>query len=103
MYDKYPDNYCSGREAPLLKVLEYSKSHSLVEQMIAPPPRFNTPVVLWSNLRVLTVAPHDKKGMACLQLILDAACNTLEELYLTRKTTSRGQSRCRVSDNTKRI
>jgi hypothetical protein len=82
-YDKYPDDQCSGREAPLLEVLEYRNSHSLVEQMIAPPPRFNTPVVLWSNLRVLTLAPHDKEGMACLQPILDAACNTLEELYLT--------------------
>ena len=39
---------------PLLEVLDYWKSHSPVEQIISPPPRFNTPVVLWSNLRVLT-------------------------------------------------
>ena len=101
IYDKYPDNQCSGREAPLLEVLNYLNSHSLVEQMIAPPPRFNTPVVLWSNLRVLTVAPHDKEGMACLQPILDAACNTLEELYLDSMTIS--GCRCLVFDNTKRI
>ena len=100
-YDKYPDNQCSGREAPLLEVLDYRSSHSLVEQMIAPPPRFNTPVVLWSNLRVLTLAPHDEEDMACLQRILDAACNTLEELYLT--TVSVGECRCDVFDNTKRI
>ena len=82
-YDTYPDNYCSGRDAPLLEVLKYRNSHSLVEQMITPPPRFNIPVVIWSNLRVLTVTPYDKEGMAYLQPILDAACNTLEELYLT--------------------
>ena len=46
-YDKYPVNHCSGREAPLLEVLNYRNSHSLVEQMIAPPLRFSTPVVLW--------------------------------------------------------
>jgi hypothetical protein len=100
IYDTYPDNHCSGREAPLLKVLEYRNSHSLVEQMIAQPPRFNTPVVLWSNLRVLTLAPHDKEGMACLQPILDAACNTLEELFLTG--IHAGESRCGVSEK-KRI
>ena len=100
-YDKYPDNECSGREAPLLEVLNYRESHSLVEQMIAPPPRFNTPVVLWSKLRVLTLAPHDKEGMACLQPILDAACNTLEELYLTGMHV--GKRRCGIFDSTKRI
>ncbi|KIM36032.1 hypothetical protein M413DRAFT_78805, partial [Hebeloma cylindrosporum] len=41
------------------------------------------PVILWSSLRILTVAPHDKEGLPCLQPILDAARNTLEELYLT--------------------
>ena len=46
------------------------------------------------------LAPHDKGGMACLQPILDAACNTLEELYLTSMTMS-GCKRG-VSDNTKR-
>ena len=35
-YDKYPDNQCSGLEAPLLEVLDYRKSHSLVKQTIAP-------------------------------------------------------------------
>ena len=100
-HDKYPDNQCSGRDVPLLEVFNYRESHSLIEQMIAPPPRFKTSVVLWSNLRVLTLAPHDKGGMACLQPILDATCNTLEELYLT----SMAMSGCKhgVSDNTKRI
>ena len=93
-YDKYPDNQLSGREAPLLEVLSYHNSHSLVKQMIAPPLGFNTPVVLWSKLRVLTLAPHDKEGMACLQPILDAACNTLEEMYLT--TEYSGKCRCDV-------
>ena len=82
-YDKYPNKQCSGREPPQLEVLDYRDSHSLVKQMITPPSRFNTPVVLWSSLRILTATPHEKKGMACLQPILDAACNTLEELYLT--------------------
>ena len=100
-YDTYPDNHCSGREAPLLEVLGHRNSHTLVEQMITPPPRFNAPVVFWSNLRVLTIAPHDKEGMTCLQLILDAACNSLEELYLTGVYV--GECRSGVFDNTKRI
>jgi hypothetical protein len=82
-YGEFPDNQCSGREPPPLEVLHYRDSHSLLKQMINPPSRFNTPVVLWSNLRILTTSPHEKEGMACLQPILDAACNTLEELYLT--------------------
>jgi hypothetical protein len=86
-YGKYPDNQCSGREPPSLEVLNYRHSHSLVKQMITPPRRFNTPVVLWSNLRILTLTPHEKEGMAYLQPILDAACNTLEELYLTNLHT----------------
>jgi hypothetical protein len=101
-YDKYPDDQCSGREAPLLEVLNYRNSHSLVKQMITPPPRFNTPVVLWSKLRVLTLSPRDKEGMACLQPILDAACNTLEELYLTRYTIWANVGVV-FFDNTKRI
>ena len=100
-YNAYPDNQCSGREAPLLEVLEYRNSHTLVEQMIAPPPRFNTPVVLWSNLRVLTLAPDDKEGMASLQPILDAACNTLQELYLNSMCV--GDGRCGVFNNMKQI
>jgi hypothetical protein len=87
-YNKYPENQCSGREAPQLEVFDYRNSHSVVEQVITPPPRFNTPVVLWSNLRVLILCPHEREGMACLQPILDAACTTLEELYLTRTNMS---------------
>ncbi|KIM34743.1 hypothetical protein M413DRAFT_80113 [Hebeloma cylindrosporum] len=83
IYDKYPDDLCSGRESPSPAVLQYRNSHSLVKQLITPPPRFKTPVVLWSNLRILTVAPHDKEALPYLQPILDAVCNTLEELYLT--------------------
>jgi hypothetical protein len=82
-----------------LEVLEYCDSHTLVEQMITPPPRFNRPVVLWSNLRVLTLAPHDNEGMAYLQPILDATCNTLEELYLTGFM----HVGVAISDNTKRL
>ncbi|KIM39537.1 hypothetical protein M413DRAFT_415478 [Hebeloma cylindrosporum] len=54
--------------------------------MITPPPIFHTPVVLWSKLRVLTLSPFEEKGMACLRPILEVACNTLEELYLTNST-----------------
>jgi hypothetical protein len=93
-YDEYPDNQCSGREPPPLEVLDFRDSHSLLKQMITPPSRFNTPVVLWSNLRILTTNPHEKEGMACLQPILDAACNTLEELYLTDSYL--GESRFRI-------
>ena len=92
-YDKYLNNLCSGREAPPLEVLDHRHSHSLVEEMVTRPPRFNTPVVLWSNLRVLTLSPHEEGGVACLQPILDAACSTLEELYLT-STYEGGCSRC---------
>ena len=101
-YHNYPNNLCSDREAPLLEVLQYRHSHTLVEQMISPPPRFNThSVILWSNLRVLILAPDDKEGMDCLQPILDAACNTLEELYLTLMRTYTGECRCGIFDNMK--
>ena len=82
-YAKYPDNQRSGREAPQLEVLVYRNSHSIIRQMITPPPGFKTPVVLWSKLRVLTLTPHEKDEITCLQPILDASCSTLEELYLT--------------------
>ena len=82
-YDEYPDTQCSGRELPALERLNYRKSESLVKQMITPPPKFSTAVVVWSKLRVLKLCPQEKGDMACLQPILDAACNTLEELYLT--------------------
>ncbi|KIM43197.1 hypothetical protein M413DRAFT_397963 [Hebeloma cylindrosporum] len=83
-YDQYSDDLCCGREAPLLEVLNYRNSHSLLKQMITPPLRFSTPVVLWSKLLVLTLSPQDKEGIACLQPILDAACDTLQELYLSK-------------------
>ncbi|KAF8799764.1 hypothetical protein BYT27DRAFT_7200998 [Phlegmacium glaucopus] len=82
-YDEYLDKQCSGRELPALEYLDYSSSESLVKQMITPPPSFHTPVVVWSKLRVLKLCPDEKEEMACLQPILDVACNTLEELYLT--------------------
>ncbi|KAF8959436.1 hypothetical protein BDZ97DRAFT_2078106 [Flammula alnicola] len=82
-YENYPDKQCSGRESPALELFDYRDSQSLVKQMITPPLRFHTPVVLWSKLRILTLSPHEKEEMACLQPILDVACNTLEELYLT--------------------
>ena len=49
----------------------------LVEYMIAPPLRFNTQVILWSNLRVLTLA-YGRNDLFAIYL----RC-TLEELYLT--------------------
>ena len=91
-FDEYPDNQYSGREPPRLEVLCYRDSHSLLEQMITPPSRFNIPVVLWSSLRILTVTPREEEG-TCLQPILDAACNTLEELYLTNAYL---RCRCRI-------
>jgi hypothetical protein len=81
--DEYPDTQCSGRELPALECLNYRHSESLVKQMITPPPKFSMAVVVWSKLRVLKLCPQEKEGMVCLQPILDAACNTLEELYLT--------------------
>ena len=96
-YDKYPINQCSGREAPLLEVLELRDSYTLVEQIIAPPPMFNTPLVPLSNLRVLSLLPNIEEEMDCLQPILDAACNTLKELYLIIS------SKCGVFDNATRI
>ena len=80
--DEYPDEQCSGRELPVLELLYYRDSESLVKQMITPPPKFSTAVVVWSNLRVLKICPQEKEEMVCLQPIIDAACNTLEELYL---------------------
>jgi hypothetical protein len=90
-YDNYPDDQCSGPEPPALKRFEYRRSVSVVKQMITPPPRFQTPVVLWSKLCALTVCPFEKRDMACLQLILDSARNTLEELHFT---TLCGYGRC---------
>ena len=82
--DEYPDEQYSGREfkVPALELLSYRNSKSLVKQMITPPPKFSTAVVVWSNLRGLKLYPHKKEEIVFLQSILDAACNTLEELYL---------------------
>ena len=91
-YDEYPDDLCSGRKVPQLEVLDYCNSYSVVGQMITLLPRFNKPVVCWSKLRVLTLSPHKKEEMTCLQPILNAACHTLEELYLTRLHV--GECRC---------
>ena len=82
--DEYPGRQCSGREPPSLEYLNYCNSESLVKQMITPPLKFPMAVVDWSKLRVLKLCPQEKEGMVCLQPILDAACNTLEELYLTK-------------------
>jgi len=82
-YNEYPDEQCSGRVSPALERFNYRSSHTVVKQMVTPPPRFHTPVVLWSKLRVLTLSPHEREEMTLLQPILDEACNTLEELYLT--------------------
>ena len=81
--DGYPDTQCSGRELPALECLNYRHSASLVKQMITPSPKFSMAVVDWSKLRVLKLCPEEFIGMGCLQPILDAACNTLEELHLT--------------------
>ena len=85
-YHKYLDSQCFGRELPALERLKYRYSESLVEQMIIPPPKFSMAVVDWSKLRVLELYPQDEEGVMCLQPILDAVCNTLEELYLTYDT-----------------
>ena len=82
-YDNYPDEQCSGRVLPALELFNYRRSQTVVKQMITPPSGFHTPVVLWSKLRILTLPPHEAEGMACLQPILEAACNSLEELYLS--------------------
>ena len=81
--DDYPDTQCSGRELPALERLSYRNSRSLIKQLITPPPEFSMAVVIWSKLRVLKLCPQEKGGLVFLQPILDAACNTLEELYLT--------------------
>ena len=81
-------------ETPLLEVLNRRNSHSLIKQVISSPPRYSTPAVHWSNLRTLTLSPDEEEGMACLRPILDAAFNTLEELYLTSIDTSEGE--CKV-------
>ena len=84
-HDEYPDSQCSGRELPALERLNYRNSGSLIKQMITPPPKFSMAVVVWSKLRVLMLCPEEEEGMLYLQPILDAACNTLEELYLTNE------------------
>ena len=88
--DEYPDTQCSGRELPALEHLNYLHSTRLVKQMITPPPNFSMAVVDWSKLRVLVLYLRDMGGMVRLQHILDAACNTLEELYLTHDFNNRG-------------
>ena len=83
---EYPDTQCSGRrKLPALERLNHRNSGSLVKQMITPPPKFSMAVVVWSKLRVLKLCPEEKEGMTYLQPILDAACHTLEELYLTNE------------------
>jgi hypothetical protein len=89
---EYHDTQCSGRELPALEYLDCRNSESLLNQMISPPPEFSmaVTVVVWSKLRILKLCLQEKEGMmACLQPILDATCNTLEELYLTN-TRERG-------------
>ena len=80
--DEYPDTQCSGRELPALELLSFCRSETLIKQMITPPPKFSMPVVDWSKLRVLELNPQRVTDMVCLQLILDVACNTVEELYI---------------------
>ena len=94
-YDKYPDEQCSGREPPALEFFDCSHSETVIRQMITPPPRFHTPVVLWSKLRVLALTLNEGEELACLRPILDVACTTLEELYLTA-SLNMGSGRCRV-------
>ena len=83
--DEYPDLQCSDRELPALECLKYCISGIFV---ITPPSKFSIGVVDWSRLRVLEVYLKDMEGMVCLQPILDAACNTLVELYLTHRRVS---------------
>ena len=96
-YDKYPINQCSGREAPLLEVVKFRDSHILVNRWssyrlgLTHQLSFGQICVFWH------LAPGSEEGMACLQPILDAACNTVEELYLITG------GKCGVFDNMKRI
>jgi hypothetical protein len=83
-YDKYPDQQCSGRQLPAVEHLSCRDSESLIKHMITQPSRFHSGVVVWSKLRVLKLCPHERKEMSYLQLVLNAACNSLEELHLTR-------------------
>ena len=83
--DEYPNTQCSNRELPAHKCLIYRYSESLVKQIITSSPKFSMVVVDWSKLCVLKLCPQEKEGMVCLQPILDAVCNTLEELYLTNR------------------
>ncbi|KAF9461976.1 hypothetical protein BDZ94DRAFT_1262142 [Collybia nuda] len=91
-YETYPDKQCFGRKAPSLEIFDFRDSESLVNQMITPPSRFHTPVILWSKLRILTLSPHEEEEMDCLQLILDEACESLEELHLTNLHDTMGRS-----------
>ena len=88
--DGYPDTQCTGRELPALECLNYHNSESLVKQMITPPPKFSMAVVVWSKLRVLKLCPQEREEMVYLQPILEVACNTLEELYLSNRRVSWG-------------
>ena len=88
--DEYPDEQCSGRVLPALELLNYCNSESLVKQMITPPPKFSMAVVVWSKLRVLKLCPQEREEMVYLQPILEVACNTLEELYLSNRRVSWG-------------
>ena len=84
--NEYPATQRSDRrKLPALERLNYRNLGSLVKKMITPPSKFSMAVVDWSKLRVLKLCPEEKEGMVYLQPILDAACNTLEELYLTNE------------------
>ncbi|PPR03015.1 hypothetical protein CVT26_004542 [Gymnopilus dilepis] len=82
-YGNCSDIQIHGQGAPSLKHLDFRGAHSLVRYMVHPPPGFRAPVVNLSQLRTLTLSPHERAEMNYLQLILNAASTTLEELYLT--------------------
>jgi hypothetical protein len=75
-YDKYSDEQCSGREPPALELFNCSHSDTVFRQMITPPPGFHAPVVLWSNLRVLSLTLVEGEELsACLRPILEGEDN----------------------------
>ncbi|PPQ84379.1 hypothetical protein CVT26_007381 [Gymnopilus dilepis] len=79
---------CTEYTPAALETFRYrTLSHSIVKEMVKPPPIFPTPVVVWSSLRVLEVSPFEKDEMSYLQRIMDAACDTLEELHLKHVRT----------------
>ncbi|CAA7270933.1 unnamed protein product [Cyclocybe aegerita] len=72
---------------PRIESLDYRHSAQIVEHLLRLPAVIE-PLVDLTNLRFLKTCAHERSDMLCVQPILDATSETLEELDLTTLSTS---------------